>query len=251
MSQTNYSIVGTETRQIKSTFVDQEFQISIALPVFHSREQDKKCPVIYLLDSNFYFGMATEMTRIMAQCFEFPDTVIVGIGYPWTEPAADAYDLVSGCRTRDYTPVTSKFYENETLKWSPALKDCESGGAPNFLQFITEELIPLVESEYPIDATNRTIVGHSLGGTFALHALFHTDVFHKYVICDADYHFGEKILFEHEKDYAETHDNLPIKLFLSNSYEKDILHHNSTEFLSTLEKREYKDLAINHPLSNV
>jgi predicted alpha/beta superfamily hydrolase len=64
---TRYSIVGTETRLIKSTFVDQEFQISIALPVFHSREPDKKCPVIYLLDSNFYFGMVTEMTPYPAK----------------------------------------------------------------------------------------------------------------------------------------------------------------------------------------
>ena len=242
--QTNYSIIGTETRLIKSTLVDQEFQISIALPVFYSREPDKKCPVIYLLDSNFYFGMVTEMTRIMAQCFEFPDTVIVGIGYPWIEPAADAYDLVSGCRLRDYSPVTSKFYEAEILKWSPALKHCESGGAPDFLQFITKELIPLIESEYPIDSTNRTIVGHSLGGTFALYALFHTDVFHKYVVCDADYHFGDKILFEHEKEYAEKHDNLPVKLFLSNTYAEDILHHNIAEFLSPLKSREYKDLII-------
>lgn len=230
-----YAIIGTESRLLQSRFVDQEFQISVALPVFHGRGEEKKCPVIYVLDANFFFGLVTELTRIMAQCFEFPDTVIVGIGYPWQEPAHVAYDLVSGLRTRDLTPVPSKFAEAEVLKYSPELTHVESGGAGEFLRFITEELIPWVENEYPADATDRTLLGHSWGGLFALYALLHNTTFHKYVVCDPDVNYEDKVIFEYEQDYARTHDSLPASLFISTSEES---------FVSILEKRQYKDLDV-------
>jgi predicted alpha/beta superfamily hydrolase len=236
-----YSIIGTESRRLKSKFVDQEFQISVALPVFHGQIPEKKCPVIYMLDANFYFGLVTELTRIMAQCFELPDTVIVGIGYPTTEPAHEAYDLVSGWRTRDLTPIESDFAESEVLKYSPALDHVESGGAGNFLQFILEELIPWVEAEYPAEAADRTLLGHSWGGLFALYALFHTNTFHQYVVCDPDINYEEKVIFEYERDYARTHDTLPANLFISTSEDKS---QQKEAFVSILEKRQYKDLAI-------
>jgi len=231
-----YSIVGTETRLIKSSYVDQEFQISVALPVFHSGYLDKKCPVIYMLDANFYFGMVTELSRIMALCSELPDIIIVGIGYPWTEPATDAYDNVISLRLRDYTPVVSKQAEEEILEFSPALEHCESGGAANFFRFIKEELIPIVETEYPIDPTDRTLLGHSWGGTFSLYEMFHSTSFHKYVVCDADVNYGNKILYEYEKAYAETHDSLPVKFFFSSPGE--------SEMLEVLKNRHYKGLEI-------
>lgn len=239
-----YAIIGTESRLLQSRFVDQEFQISVALPVFHGRGAEKKCPVIYVLDANFYFGLVTEMTRIMAQCFEFPDTVVVGIGYPWVEPAHEAYDLASGLRTRDLTPVTSSFAETEVLIHSPALDHVESGGASKFLQFVLEELIPWVEAGYPAEPSDRTLLGHSWGGLFALYALLHTTIFHKYVVCDPDVNYGDKVLFEYEREYARMHDTLTANLFIANSREEK--PRQKEEFVSILEKRNYRDLVITH-----
>ena len=236
-----YAIIGTESRLLRSRFVDQEFQISVALPVFHGRGAEKKCPIIYLLDANFYFGLVTEMTRIMAECSEFPDTVVVGIGYPWVEPAHKAYDLVSGLRLRDFSPVTSKFAESEVLRYSPELTHVESGGASKFLRFITDELIPWVENEYPAEALDRTLVGHSWGGLFALYALFHSTDFHRYVVCDPDVNYENRVLFEDEQAYAKAHDNLRAKLFISVSNENPAPR---KEFASILEKRDYEDLTI-------
>ena len=45
------------------------------------------------------------------------------------------------------------------------------GGREQFLKFFKEELIPDIESAYRADPANRTLVGHSSGGDFALYAL--------------------------------------------------------------------------------
>jgi polyphosphate kinase 2 len=102
-----YTLIDTETRRIVSHFVEQEFQISVARPVLHPGDRPTSYPVLYLFDANFYFGGVTEMTRLMRECNEFPVTMIVGIGYPFAGPVNEMIDMVSGWRTRDFTPVVS------------------------------------------------------------------------------------------------------------------------------------------------
>ncbi len=56
-----------------------------------------------------------------------------------------------------------------------------AGGADNFLRFINEELIPHVEKTYRT-APFRTLIGHSFGGLFAIHALVESpDTFDAYI----------------------------------------------------------------------
>ncbi len=45
-------------------------------------------------------------------------------------------------------------------------------GADDFLRFIAEELIPLIDENYPTRRGDRTYFGHSLGGAFGLYTLF-------------------------------------------------------------------------------
>jgi hypothetical protein len=44
------------------------------------------------------------------------------------------------------------------------------GGADNFLRFIRDELAPWVDGNYRTIA-HRVLIGHSSGGSFAIHAL--------------------------------------------------------------------------------
>ena len=58
----------------------------------------------------------------------------------------------------------------------------QSGGAPKFLQFLEEELIPYVESNFRTHPY-RLIEGHSFGGLFSTYALMEKpDIFDAYVI---------------------------------------------------------------------
>src|SRR5258708_3790449 len=89
------SLSDTEARTLHSTIVDQEFQISVALPWEYSAHPGKKYPVIYVLDAHMHFGMVTQILRQMSVevpfCHQVPHAIIVGIGYPEAGPAGDNF----------------------------------------------------------------------------------------------------------------------------------------------------------------
>ncbi len=240
-----YTLVDTETRRIASHFVEQEFQISVARPLLHPGDRPTSYPVLYLFDANFYFGGITEVIRLMRKCNEFPVTMVVGIGYPFDGPANEMIDMVVGWRMRDFTPVVSPKAEQEILQGSPTLQAVTSGGADAFYQFVTQEVIPLVEAAYPIDPANRTFMGHSWGGVFGLYSLFRDPLlFKNYLICSPDLPYGDGILFKYEEAYAQTHHSLPAKLFISQGGRETA--EDNQRFVSILESRGYNDLSITH-----
>jgi predicted alpha/beta superfamily hydrolase len=61
-------------------------------------------------------------------------------------------------RERDFTPTKTS--------GSPA-----SGGGPAFLNFLEHDIIPLIERTYRTIPADRGLLGHSIGGLFALYAL--------------------------------------------------------------------------------
>ena len=55
-------------------------------------------------------------------------------------------------------------------------------GADRFLEMIAGELLPAIGRIAPLDPARRTLIGHSYGGLFALHALFtRPDLFEAHV----------------------------------------------------------------------
>lgn len=112
-------------------------------------------PVLYLLDANATFATVVEAIRLRAPRPEVTGvvpTVVVGIGYPVEGP----YDRVR--RTLDFTP--------------PGSAEPGTGGADDFLAFLTRELAPEVERSTGADPARRILFGHSLGGFFVLRTLF-------------------------------------------------------------------------------
>ena len=84
------SLPATEVRTITAHNIKQDFRISVALPPSYPSHPEQSYPTIYLLDANWYFGMVTEITRIMYFDGHFPETIVVGIGYPVDEPLEQA-----------------------------------------------------------------------------------------------------------------------------------------------------------------
>ncbi|WP_426954637.1 alpha/beta hydrolase [Muricoccus radiodurans] len=113
-------------------------------------------PLIVLLDANAAFATAVESLRSQARRPEatgVTPAILLGIGYPTEAPTDRAG------RTRDYTPAVTG---------APA----GTGGADAFLDFVERELLPAVETEFPVDRARRAVFGHSLGGLLVLHTLF-------------------------------------------------------------------------------
>jgi len=112
-------------------------------------------PVLYVLDGNAMFPVAAFLARRVADrrtVTGWTPPLVVGIGYP----QADDFDV--SARTRDYTP-------GEDAKPSE-----NSGGADRFLDFIENEVKPMVARQHRIDPQRQAVFGHSFGGLLVLHA---------------------------------------------------------------------------------
>jgi predicted alpha/beta superfamily hydrolase len=192
------SLFDTEVRYLKSAIVGDEFEISIALP-FNYRDSDTTYPVLYMTDANMLFAAMTQMTRGMAQpgIEELPQIILVGIGYR-IDSLAQWYRL----RSRDLTPTIT-----EDL-WP-------TGGAPLFLRFIREELMPFIKKNYRA-SPDASYAGYSLGGLFGLYVLFHTpEVFQRYIIGSPWILYDDEVTLKYESKYASTHRDLSARIFVS------------------------------------
>lgn len=112
-------------------------------------------PVIYILDGTQLFPLASELVRALSvrpEATGVVPAIVVGIGHPPVE------GLDPARRTLDYTPAGST--------------EPGTGGANAFLAFLVDELQPALARELPLDPARQTLVGHSYGGLFVLHAFF-------------------------------------------------------------------------------
>jgi predicted alpha/beta superfamily hydrolase len=241
---------------MKSKITKRTYRISISQPLAlfktsnHSWPFDnplKKYPVIYLTDANYFFGMVTEMTRAMSWCGSTSDAIIVGIGYPEDANPPEAWrDAIVG-RNYDFTPVVDEETDVEDSKWLK--RKVVTGGAPKFLQFIKQELIPVIEKEYPADPKKRVIAGHSLGGLFTAYALFtEPTLFDTFLICSPSLYMHDRLIFKLEEQYAKRHKRLSTKVYLSvgelEEGSSDTMVGDLVHLAARLQSRKHKSLTL-------
>lgn len=120
-------------------------------------------PVIYVLDGGSMFATVVETVRMRSRRADVTGVVpavVVGIDGAGQGPVERAR------RTRDYTPGPAMADSGEDGRI-----EGETGGADRFLAWIEARAKPEVESLLPVDRGRQTLLGHSLAGYFALHAL--------------------------------------------------------------------------------
>jgi predicted alpha/beta superfamily hydrolase len=90
------------------------------------------------------------------------------------------------------------------------------GAAPQFLNAIVTELIPLVAAKYPIDRDQLGLFGISAGGFFTSWAMFQPNSpFRKYVISSPAMAYGRDEIFRQEEQYAASHTDLKVGIYLA------------------------------------
>ena len=153
----------TEIKLIVSSEVDDTFYVYIRLPKNYNPKSNKKYPVLYLLDGDISFNMATSVVRYLQFGKTVPEMFIVAPGY-----GTMMSDDETNYRERDYTFTKTARFKN-------------SGGAKKYFNFFTKELIPLIDSTYKTN-DNRILNGYSLGGLFALKTLLNNnDIFNSFI----------------------------------------------------------------------
>lgn len=173
---TKYTVLKT----IISEEVGDTFYIYIRVPKNYSLSNNTY-PVLYLLDGDISFNMATSIIRYMQYGSYLPDLIIVGIGY-----GTMMSDEEKNFRERDY------FISH--IDQLPI-----SGKGENFLKFIKNELIPFVEKEYRINS-DRILSGFSLGGLFTIYTLLNEPKLFKSYIAGSPYLYKDiNLLIEMEE----------------------------------------------------
>lgn len=109
--------------------------------------------------------------------------LVVGIGYASLDP------IDVDARALDYTPAAD-------------CQPCDAssprhGGAARFLDFIDDELLPVLARMFPLDRGALTLFGHSYGGLFTLYTLLHRPaLFARYWAASPSLWFGAGLLMQ-------------------------------------------------------
>jgi len=214
------SLDGTRLHRIQSAG-GREFLLKIQLPEGYERDQ-RTYPVLYLLDGDHAFALATDVVRYLGYGKHVPPLIIASPAYGSLLLPEEGG---SNRRGHDLNFVSSR-------------ADPEPGGEA-YLRFLAEDLIPYVESHFRADRADRTLWGYSLGGSFAANALFRVPgLFHRYVIIDG---FQARVL-ELELAYHEKRHDLPAKVFLAAAVPDGAL----SRFHEILKSRSYRGLSVDY-----
>ncbi len=237
----------TETKILHSNIIDQDFEIYISFPVDYFQNDTSFYPVLYCTDGNRNFNMVSNIVNVLSfPGNEIPKILVVDIGYK-----IKGLEDWGAWRNRDLLPTNDpqkdKEWENFLIRLS-GRNDIvsKSGGAQKFFDFIHDELIPYIESNYRVKQNDRTLIGYSHGGLFTLFSLFYSpETFQRYYAGSPSIYWDNKVLFKYEKEYADTHKDLPVILFMSfGSLEYKSFIADMYEMASRLESRNYPNLKL-------
>ncbi|MCH9693442.1 MAG: alpha/beta hydrolase, partial [Gammaproteobacteria bacterium] len=139
----------TRYHRVESNNIGRSFHIYVKLPDTYDESAEDKYPTIYLLDGGALFPLLSAYYQYLNFGEEVPNAIIVGISYGSASFDGGNY------RSTDYT---AKSLERDY--W---------GGAGQFREFLSEELLPFIESTYQSHSDRRVIFGQSIGGQFVLY----------------------------------------------------------------------------------
>ena len=222
------SVYNTEVKKFNSVAVGDDFYIYMSLPQGYEAT-DKTYPVLYILDGDMTYGMAVGIARYLQLGGNIPELIIVGIGYGTLKKKE------GNMRQRDYSPTEKSGKEGIT------------GGAPDFLNFLTYELFPHIDSTYRTDKNDKAVFGYSIAGLFCFYTLFNKpETFNRYIIGSPYLLWDSGVIFDEEERAAIKFTEINAKVFISvGSEESTEKYFNPIDELVTLlEEREYEGLIL-------
>ena len=232
------------TRQydIRSKVNGRDYRLFVAVPPGYAEPGDTtRYRVLYVLDGNVLFPFTVEAHRLPRaggwQDEEYPEVIIVGIGYPVDQYYLEAADA----RNVDYTPT--RLTAPDTA--CGAFLRHPSGGGSAFLRVVREEIIPFVDARYRTTG-DRGIMGHSHGGTFAMYALFEAPgLFRRFAALSPSLWWDRGVMFGYEASAARERKGLDASVFVSyGSAESPCIMQPAERMVDSLRARRYNGLDV-------
>lgn len=169
----------------------ETYRIFVSFPAAGEPPEDGY-PVLYVLDGNAYFGSFAQ-ARWVQEYLPVGKSIVVGVGYPTDE----AYDV------RRLNDFTAALLDPPPRQWRE-LAQYKSGARKQFLDFMTGTLRTEIGRRYRTDPDRHSLFGHSLGGLFALYALYERpQAFHSIVAASPSMEWNEQGILDDERAFTE------------------------------------------------
>ena len=163
-------------KSFPSKVLEEQRKVWIHIPAGMGENENKGkglYPVIYLLDRESNFNHVVSITEFMSNSGLCPPMIVVGILHP-----SRMTDLTFG-----------------TDKETPGVV----GKGELFMRYMEKELMPYIDSTYPV-ASYKIFIGHSVGGLTVVNTLLHhPDLFNAYVSLDGALWWNNQRVVEEAK----------------------------------------------------
>jgi predicted alpha/beta superfamily hydrolase len=210
------------TLTINSEILGEQQKAFVYLPKDYEKN-DKKYPVVYILDGEYNFSFTSDAVKTLSSwTSRIPPSIVIG--------------LTSNKRDRDLTPKPDP-------TWQPPQPIPTAGGADKFLEYVEKELIPYIEKNYRTDGF-RTIIGHSLGGLFAVHSLTaRPNLFRFYILLDSSLWWDDGRVAKRAMTYLNENPNYKGRIvWVRDKIPREVWFPINLEFLAFLENKRPKGL---------
>lgn len=178
------------TFRIQSTILGQTRRVHVHLPAsFAKSAPSRRYPTMVVFDGEWLLRNVVKTSDVLAEEGQIPESVIVAI---------ENTDDYRG-RVHDLTP--------------PGLSVSGSGlseGGDRFLDFIEQELLPALDTQFRAGAP-RALIGTSSGGILVTWAAATRDTFHFTLALDTPTQLGDRFLVKKMMQRAAATDRAPVR----------------------------------------
>lgn len=193
------SISRSERIIVYSKSLGRSYDLYVRVPPAYDAPSrtERRYPVLYVTDALQGFHLAASLSELPMETGHIDDFILVALGY--------SYDNVENeSRRRDYTPAADARFKQAM------------GGAAEYLSFLEQDVIPMIDSRYRTDSHQRAYAGHSLGGLFGAYVLLNNPrLFQHYILVSPSFWFADHFAWKLEKSYAQSHSDLPARVYIA------------------------------------
>ncbi len=169
---------------IRADFSGIDYPVNVYLPVDYGVDPDARYPVLYMLDSEFWFSTTVDIVDSRNK-----SVIVVAIG--------NTGGSGLGRRAIDY----------------------RMPGARDYYNFLITQVIPFIDASYLTDVSERTLSGHSFGGLFTGLAVLleepNNRYFSRYFSQDGSFWYQPGVTADLNNQLLAIDNNLPIQLILA------------------------------------
>ncbi len=220
-------------RTVRAEGWDWDHEVRVYLPPSYAHT-DKKYPTLWITDNSLELIQAALTGDGLGLA---PELIVVAVGAPAEVNPAEFQ------RRRSFDFIPDKSLMGEIFAPMPAEM---LGGAPGFLDFLVNQLRPMLAEEFRLDLDDQGYAGHSGGGQFGLYVLLNKpESFHKYIISSPA---AYQPWLDMEARWYEKNKDLKAKVFLS-AGEVEATHPlwSNSQIVSTVATMAERLTARNYP----